>query len=153
MRFAALLSVIAIFALAVSCGGGGGRTILGDIVGDYPVLLGTFSYTFDVTSDPDGVVGTAIDDVFVEHLVTQSEGAEIEAYDEHGRVWTGSFSDTDGAFMLSTDDEYEHLVVEFSVTGDMDVNSGSGTFTMTFVSGFGDDDGATVSGVWTALKS
>jgi hypothetical protein len=153
MRFAALLSVIAVFALAVSCGGGGGRSIVGDIIDGYPALLGTLSYTFDVTSDPDGAVGTAIDDVFVEHMATTSSGANIIASDEHGRVWEGSFSDTDGTFTLSTDDEYAHQVVEFSVTGDLDSNGGSGTFTLTFVSGFGDDDGATVSGVWTAVKS
>lgn len=153
MRFVALLSVIAIFALAVSCGGGGGRTILGDIIDGYPALLGTFSYTFDVTSDPDGAVGTATEDVFVEHMVTTSTGADIIASDEHGRVWTGSFSDTDGTFTISTDTEYAHQVVEFSIEGEMDVNSGSGTFTMTFVSGFGDDDGATVSGLWTAIKN
>ncbi len=152
MRIAALLIIGAVFALSVSCSGGGGRTILGDIVGGYPYLLGTYGFTFNITDDPDGVVGTAVEDVFVEHLVTQSDAADIEAYDEHGRVWTGSFSDTDGTFVLSTDDEFAHKVVEFSVSGDWDANGGSGTFTMTFVSGFGDDDGATVSGTWTALK-
>jgi len=153
MRFAALLSIIAVFALAVSCSGGGGRTILGDIVGGYPVLLGTFGYTFDVTSDPDGAVGTAIDDVFVEYLATTSNGSDIVASDEHGRVWEGSFSDTDGTFTISTDTEYAHQVVEFSIAGTMDANGGSGTFTLTFVSGFGDDDGKTVSGVWEATKN
>jgi|GEM_PF-3151767 len=153
MRIAALLLAIAVFALAVSCGGGGGRTVYGDFVDDYPALLGTFSYTFDVTGDPDDAVGTAVEDVFVEHMATTSTGADIIASDEHGRIWTGSFSDTDGTFTLSTDDEYAHQTVEFSVSGEMDANGGSGTFTLTFVSGFGDDDGKTVTGVWTAVKS
>lgn len=145
-----ILIAALILALALtSCGGTSGGRFNPDLTG-YPSLMGNFTFTFDVSADPDEVVGRLIEDVFVLHLHTTSSGADITAYDDFGRVWDGGFSDTDGAFMLTTGDEYQHQTMEMTVSGTIDENDGTGQFSLTFAEGFGDDDLANITGVWEA---
>jgi len=146
-----LIATLILALVLVSCGGtsgSGGRYVPNP--GGFPILLGNYTFTFDVSADPDDVVGRLIEDVFVLHLHTTSSGADITAYDDFGRVWDGGFSDTDGTFMLTTGDEFQHQRMEISVTGTLDENDGSGQFSLTFAEGFGNDDLANITGVWVA---
>ena len=142
--------IIMVFALS-ACGGtsgSGGRFIPNP--GGFPVLLGTFTFNFEVVSDPADVMGRLLDDPYVLHLYTTSSNDDISAYDDFGRVWDGAFTSTGGAFTMSTDDEFQFERMEISVVGVMEEGGGSGTFTLTLLEGFGDDNGAVVTGNWEA---
>jgi len=146
-----LIATVILMLAVLSCGGtsgSGGRFIPNP--GGYPALLGTFTFTFEAGSDPAGVMGRVLEDPYVLHLHLTSSNDDISAYDDFGRVWDGGFTDTDGTFALSTDDEFQHERMEISVTGTVDENGGSGTFSLTLLEGFGDDNGAVVTGVWEA---
>jgi hypothetical protein len=147
MRFIGIVSLMAIVLILASCGNKGGR---GFVTSDYPVMHGTYAYNFHVTGDADNVVGTLVNEDSIDHLSTTVDGKNIAAYDGHGRVYAGTFSTTDGAFSITTDDASQHQVIEITITGNFDEahQTGSGTFTMTFVSGFGNEDGAAVTGTW-----
>jgi len=151
MRIALVAIMIALGVLVASCGGTSGGRILPDGAG-YPTLLGTFAYTFSITSDPNSIVGRIYDETFVEHLTTTSSGKDISAYDGHGRLYFGQFTTTDGDFSVSTDDAFAGETIEFTIAGKINANGGTGTFTLTLVDGFGDDDGAVVTGNWEATK-
>lgn len=148
MRFIGIVSLMAILFVLASCGNKGGRD--GLLASDYPVMHGTYAYNFHITGDADNVVGTLVNEDFIDHLSTTVNGKDIAAYDGHGRVYVGTFSTTDGDFSITTDDESQHQVIEITITGSFDETdqAGSGTFTMTFVSGFGANDGAVVTGDW-----
>lgn len=152
MRFIGLVSVIALLLVMASCGNSGGRD--GYFTSDYPVMHGTYAYDFHVTGDAGNVVGTLVNENFIQHLSTTNDGAAISAYDGFGRVYAGTFSNVQGAFTVSTDDPWQRQVIEFTIAGNFDgtEQAGSGTFTMTFKSGFGTNDGAVVTGTWASEK-
>lgn len=149
MRFIGIVLMVLLVVLLASCGNKGGRLIF---TSDYPVMVGTYTYSFDVTSDVDAVVGTLVEDHFIYHLTTTTNAKDIVAYDDFGRVYEGEFSTTDGAFTITTDDPWQHQTTTIAITGNFDNTgqTGDGTFTMTFTSGFGDNDGAVVSGTWVS---
>ncbi len=152
MRFIGLVSVIALLFVMASCGNSGGRD--GYFTSDYPVMHGTYAYDFHVTGDTSNVVGTIVNENFIQHLSTTNDGAAISAYDGFGRVYAGTFSNTDGAFTLSTDDPWQNQVIDITITGNFDEvqQTGSGNFTMTFVSGFSANDGVVVTGTWASER-
>ncbi len=150
MRFIGIVSLMAILLVLASCGNKGGRD--GLLASDYPIMQGTYAYDFHVTGDADNVVGTLVNQDFIDHLSTTVNGKDIAAYDGHGRIYVGTFSTTEGAFSIMTDDEWQHEVIEITITGNFNEigQAGTGTFTMTFVSGFGANDGAVVTGNWAS---
>lgn len=152
MRFISIVSLMAILLVLASCGSKGGRG--GLLASDYPIMYGTYAYDFHVTGDEDDVVGTLVNEDFIDHLITTVNGKDISAYDGRGRVYAGAFSTTEGAFSITTDDMSQHQVIEITISGNFDETdqAGSGTFTMTFVSGFGANDGAVVTGTWDSEK-
>lgn len=153
-----LFTIIAFAVVStISCGGGGGRNIVlppGDSSSDYPNMSGSYQFTWTVQADPNQVVGRILNPPEILTILLSTSGSTLSGIDSDGRQWLGQFTSTSGALTIVCTQSGTGMVVRSTATGtyNKSSDSASGTYVQVLISGFGEENGATVSGSWVAVQ-